>query len=96
MPGGPDDGAAPPRHVPELLERAEQDSTDHQSHAAYPRRGQCPSTPVAVPALSLILRYPAIAPGASVELSSVGQFSAHADFFNAWNQGETHSSSTAA
>ena len=65
------------------------DSADHQSHAAYPRRGQCPAThPVAVPALSLILRYPAIAPGASVELSSVGQFSAHADFFNAWNQGE--------
>ena len=64
------------------------DSADHQSHAAYPRRGQCPTHPVAVPALSLILRYPAIAPGASVELSSVGQFSAHADFFNAWNQGE--------
>lgn len=65
------------------------DSADHQSHAAYPQRGRCPAThPVAVPALSLILRYPAVSPGASVELSSVGQFSAHADFFNAWNQGE--------
>ena len=64
------------------------DSADHQSHMAYPMRARCPAThPVAVPAISLILRYPS-ADGANVELSSLGQFSAHADFFNAWNQGE--------
>jgi hypothetical protein len=65
------------------------DSADHQSHMAYPMRARCPAThPVGVPALSLIYRYPAIPAGASVELSSLTQFSAHADFFNAWNQGE--------
>jgi hypothetical protein len=64
------------------------DSSDHQSHDAYPVRGACPAThPVAVPAISLIMRYPVTGAG-KVELASVGQFSAHADFFNAWDQGE--------
>ncbi len=64
------------------------DSSNHQSHVAYPARGACPAThPVALPAISLIMRYPVTGAG-KVELSSVGQFSAHADFFNAWNQGE--------
>jgi hypothetical protein len=64
------------------------DSSNHRSHVAYPMRGTCPAThPVAVPTISLIMRYPVTGAGA-VELSSIGQFSAHADFFNAWNQGE--------
>jgi hypothetical protein len=63
------------------------DSTNHQSHVAYSVRGSCPSThPVAVPAISLIFRYP-IAGGSGVAFSSGGQYSAHADFFNAWRQG---------
>ena len=63
------------------------DSQDHQSHMAYSMRGHCPSThPVAVPAISLIYRFP-IAGGPGVALSSGGQYSAHADFFNAWRQG---------
>ena len=62
------------------------DSADHQSHMAYPLRGACPAThPVAVPAISVIFRYP-VHGGAGVELSSSGQYLAHADFFNAWNQ----------
>ena len=62
------------------------DSQDHQSHMAYSVGGHCPSThPVPVPAISLIYRYP-IAGGADVGLSSNGQFSGHADFFNAWRQ----------
>jgi hypothetical protein len=62
------------------------DSADHQRHMAYALRGQCPSThPVAVPAIALIFRYP-IAGGAGVSLASGGQYSAHADFFNAWRQ----------
>jgi hypothetical protein len=64
------------------------DSADHQSHMAYAMRGACPAShPVAVPAISLIFRYPVTGAG-SVELASGTQFSAHADFFNAWNQGE--------
>jgi hypothetical protein len=62
------------------------DSLDHQSHMAYADRGACPAThPVAVPAISLIYRYPVLG-GPNVTLSSGGQYSAHADFFNAWNQ----------
>jgi hypothetical protein len=53
---------------------------------AYAVRGLCPAThPVAVPAISLIYRYP-IAGGPGVALSSGGHYSAHADFFNAWRQ----------
>jgi Domain of unknown function (DUF1996) len=62
------------------------DSIDHQRHMAYAVRGLCPAThPVAVPAISLIYRYP-IAGGPGVALSSGGHYSAHADFFNAWRQ----------
>jgi hypothetical protein len=64
------------------------DSADHQSHMAYPRSGRCPvSHPVAVPALAVIFRYP-VAGGADAALASGGQYSGHADFFNAWNQQE--------
>jgi hypothetical protein len=63
------------------------DSADHKSHMAYAVRGACPAShPVAVPAISLIYRYP-ITGGSGVTLSSGGQYSAHADFFNAWRQG---------
>ena len=63
------------------------DSATHKSHVAYAVRGACPAShPVALPAISLIFRYP-IAGGSGVALSSGGQYSAHADFFNAWRQG---------
>jgi hypothetical protein len=55
---------------------------------AYSARGICPrSHPVAVPQLMVIIQYPA-AGGAGAELASGGQFSGHADFFNAWQQPE--------
>ena len=63
------------------------DSANHKSHMAYAMRGACPaSRPVALPAISLIFRY-AITGGSGVTLASGGQYSAHADFFNAWRQG---------
>ena len=62
------------------------DSADHQSHMAYPQRLSCPAShPVAVPAISLIFRYP-VTGGPNVELSSSEKYSAHADFFNGWDQ----------
>lgn len=62
------------------------DSANHQSHVAYAVRGACPAShPVALPAISLIYRYP-ITGGAGVTLSSGGAYSGHADFFNAWRQ----------
>jgi hypothetical protein len=64
------------------------DSADHKSHMAYPTGGACPTShPVEVPAIALILRYPT-AGGAGYELASGGQFSGHADFFNAWDERE--------
>jgi hypothetical protein len=63
------------------------DSPDHKSHMAYAIRGACPSThPVSVPALAQIYRYPTRG-GEGFSLASGGLFSAHADFFNAWNPG---------
>ena len=84
-----DRGAGLRLHVnfPNCWDGANLDSKDHQSHMAYSVRGVCPSThPVSVPAISLIFRYPTTG-GAGVTLSSGGHYSAHADFFNAWNQG---------
>jgi hypothetical protein len=62
------------------------DSANHKSHVAYPEGGRCPAGyPVAVPAISLIYRYPTLG-GANVSLASGGVYSAHGDFFNAWNE----------
>jgi hypothetical protein len=62
------------------------DSPDHHSHMAYSRQYRCPdSHPVKVPRIRLMVRYP-IDRGAGVELASGGQITAHADFYNAWNQ----------
>jgi len=59
-------------------------SADHRSHMAYSSGGRCPAShPVAVPAISLILRYPPV-PAGNVFLSSGGIDSGHADFMNAW------------
>jgi hypothetical protein len=89
VPTCPDARAAALRlHVnfPSCWDGRRLDSASHQSHMAYALRGRCPSThPVAVPAISLIFRYP-IAGGPGVSLSSGGQLSAHADFFNSWRQ----------
>jgi Domain of unknown function (DUF1996) len=62
------------------------DSADHESHMAYSRGYVCPAShPVKVPLIRLMIRYP-LASGRNVTLSSGGQLSGHADFFNAWNQ----------
>jgi Domain of unknown function (DUF1996) len=62
------------------------DSADHHEHMAYSSRGRCPSShPDEVPALSLVIYY-GVAGGPGAELASGGRFSAHADFFNAWDQ----------
>ena len=57
---------------------------------ACPLLGQRPLPPkvfqVAMPALSLVLRYPVTTTDKTVELASGGQFSGHADFINTWNQ----------
>ncbi len=62
------------------------DSADHRSHVVYPVRRRCPSDhPVAVPAITLVYRYP-VSGRHEFGLSSGSVYSAHADFFNAWNE----------
>lgn len=64
------------------------DSPDHKSHMAYPVKGDCPvSHPVGLPTLAIRLRWKTAKsiPSSQLSLSSVGQFSMHADFWNAWN-----------
>jgi hypothetical protein len=59
-------------------------SADHRGHMAYSSGGRCPAShPVPVPAISLILRYPAVT-STNVFLSSGGVYSGHADFMDAW------------
>ncbi len=63
------------------------DSADHKSHMAYALGRSCPSThPVSVPAITQIYRYPSRG-GEGFALASGGQYSAHADFINAWKTG---------
>jgi hypothetical protein len=74
-------------NFPNCWDGQQLDTADHMSHMAYAVRGNCPAGhPVATPAISLIFRY-AITGGSGVTLSSGAQYSAHADFFNAWRQG---------
>jgi hypothetical protein len=76
-------------NFPDCWDGKRLDSVDHRRHMAYARAGRCPAGhPVPVPALSLVLSYPARAVDDArvIILSSGGQYSAHADFINAWNQ----------
>jgi Domain of unknown function (DUF1996) len=64
------------------------DSPDHKSHMAYPTRERCPVThPVSLPVLSTRVRWKTVrgVPSSRLSLSSGGQFSLHADFWNAWS-----------
>jgi hypothetical protein len=72
---------------PECWDGVSVDSPDHKSHMAYGRAGTCPSDhPVVLPSLALIVHYPIVGEPGSITLASGGQYSAHADFFNAWDQ----------
>jgi hypothetical protein len=72
-------------NFPNCWDGSRLDSADHKSHMAYSSNGACPAThPIAVPALTILTRYPVS--GAGAELASGGQFSGHADFVNSWNQ----------
>src|SRR5215216_97922 len=71
---------------PECWDGTRLDSADHKSHMAYASNGACPAShPVAVPQLVLNIRYPVSGAG-RVEVASMGEFSGHADFVNAWDQ----------
>ena len=73
-------------NFPDCWDGKRLDSLDHKRHMAYSRDFVCPrSHPVKVPLIQLMIRYPLVS-GKGVALASGGRFSAHADFFNAWDE----------
>jgi hypothetical protein len=73
-------------NFPDCWDGKHLDSPDHKSHMAYSRGFVCPrSHPVKVPLLQLMIRYPLVS-GQGLTLASGSRFSAHADFFNAWDE----------
>lgn len=62
------------------------DSEDHASHMAYSADGECPADhPVHVPQLTMSVRFPIYGEGHDLRLASGNIYSAHGDFFNAWD-----------
>jgi hypothetical protein len=71
---------------PECWNGKDLDSADHKGHMAYRVGGACPAGyPVRVPRLSLNVHYD-LAAFDALTLACGSIYSAHADFFNAWNQ----------
>ena len=67
------------------------DSHNHRAHMAYSRRingePRCPSShPISVPVLIMNVTFPLPTSRGPVRLSSGKPSTAHADFFNTWNQ----------
>ena len=73
---------------PDCWDGALLDTEDHRSHVAYSHDGQCDDDhPVAIPQLQFAVDYPAIADDpATLSLASGSFDTAHADFWNAWDQ----------
>jgi hypothetical protein len=72
-------------NFPDCWDGKNLDSPDHKSHMAYSAGGQCPdSHPVPVPALQYKLRYDTRG-GPDFYLDSGPGYTAHGDFFNAWD-----------
>lgn len=62
------------------------DSEDHQSHVTYSTDGACPSThPVSIPQITVSITFPISGEGHLLTLASGNIYSAHGDFWNAWN-----------
>ena len=63
------------------------DSPDHKSHMAYPVRSRCPAShPVTLPRLESFFRYRVgTGPVGTITLASGPYYTAHQDFFNAWD-----------
>jgi uncharacterized protein DUF1996 len=73
-------------NFPDCWDGKHLDSPDHRSHMAYSRRYVCPpSHPIKVPLIRLNVRY-SLTGGEGVHVASGGVLTAHADFFNAWDE----------
>jgi hypothetical protein len=73
-------------NYPDCWDGRRLDSPDHRAHMAHSIDYVCPAShPVKLPLIRLNIQYPTTG-GNGLTLSSGGQFSGHADFFNAWDQ----------
>jgi len=71
---------------PDCWDGVNLDSADHKSHLSYRTNGLCPNShPFRVPQLQFFVVY-ATTGGPTTTLASGSQYSAHGDFFNAWDQ----------
>ncbi|MCU1355453.1 MAG: hypothetical protein JWM89_871 [Acidimicrobiales bacterium] len=62
------------------------DSVDHHSHVGYSRRGRCPTgLGVHIPQITGSIKFPISGAGHDLTLASGNIYSAHGDFFNAWD-----------
>lgn len=63
------------------------DSADHKSHMAYPAGSRCPAShPVVLPRIESFFRYNVgTGPIGTITLASGPYYTAHQDFFNAWD-----------
>jgi len=61
------------------------DSDDHQAHVTFSAGGECPAShPVNIPQLTASFKFPIHGSGHNLRLASGNIYSAHGDFFNAW------------
>jgi Domain of unknown function (DUF1996) len=73
---------------PDCWDGANLDFPDHKSHMAYSSYGHCPAGyGTSVPGLQINVTYP-VRGGPTITLASGAAYTAHADFFNAWDQTE--------
>jgi len=71
---------------PDCWDGTHLDSDDHRTHVTYSHEGRCPNThPTPIPQLQFTIDYPPIDP-AGLSLASGDIRTAHADFWNTWDQ----------
>lgn len=62
------------------------ESEDTTSHVTYSTDGACPAShPVSIPQVTMAISFPITGPGHDLRLASGSVYSAHGDFFNAWD-----------
>ncbi len=72
---------------PDCWDGERTDSPSHTEHSAYSSNGACPAGhPVAIPQLLLAMEYPYEGPSDALALASGPLYTAHADFWNGWDQ----------
>jgi hypothetical protein len=86
----PDCAASAPLHLvltfPDCWDGENIDSLDHHSHVTYSDDGRCPKGyETHIPQVTMSIKYPIWGTGHQLMLASGNIYSAHGDFWNAWD-----------